>query len=82
MLLQTSHNLSADLQINCLFVRCIHVEEAVIYGKELRSWTHKRDNSGSCVIISEEHAKSFDLENEGQGQGIEERDLRHLIGYI
>ena len=34
---------------------CIHVEQAVIYGKEMRGCTHKRDNPGSSIIILEEN---------------------------
>ena len=34
---------------------CIHVEEAVIWGKEMRTCTHKRDKRGIGVTILEEH---------------------------
>ena len=35
-------------------MECIHVEEAVIWGKEMRSCTHKRDNfSISGIILAE-----------------------------
>ena len=41
-------------------------------------------NSNVCSIsyrfTKQEKCQNFDLENEGQGQGVEERDLRHLIG--
>ena len=34
---------------------CIHAAKAVIWGKESRTCTHKRDNSGNSAIISEEN---------------------------
>ena len=33
----------------------LHVEEAVFWGKEMRAYTHKRDNSGIGVFIHEEN---------------------------
>ena len=45
------NNWSNKSQINGWLAGCIHVEEAVIWGKEMRACTHKRDNSGIGVII-------------------------------
>ena len=40
---------------------CIHVEEAIIWGREIRTCAHKRDKSGSCVNILEENWIQIDL---------------------
>ena len=39
----------------------IHVEEDVICGKEMKTCTHKRDNSNIGVIIIEENYVQIDL---------------------
>ena len=40
---------------------CIHVEEVVVWGKEMRACTYKRDNSGIGVIIFEENVIQIGL---------------------
>ena len=44
---------SGKQQINGWFVVPIHVEEAVIWGNEMRACTQKRNNTGIGVIIEE-----------------------------
>ena len=57
----TVQNYSGELQINGWFVVCIHIEEAIIWGKEIRVCTHKRDNSVSFVIILVENLVQIGL---------------------
>ena len=58
---QKEENRSCEPQINVWFVGCIYVQEAVIWGKEMRACTHKRDNSGNGVIILEENLVQIGL---------------------
>ena len=44
-----------NLELNGWFVGCIHVEKAVVWGKEMRACTHKRDITGIGAIILEEN---------------------------
>ena len=50
-----------SLSVTISEISPLHVEEAVFWGKEMRAYTHKRDNFGIGVFIHEENLVQIGL---------------------